>query len=74
MLKSILAMGTKVTLEIERRKRAHIDAVLNEDVTAKGTTTGFERLFFEHVALPEIDFDDIKQGAGFLENHLLRLC
>lgn len=52
-----------MTLGIERRKRAHIDAVLNEDVAAKGITTGFERLYFEHVALPEIDFDDIETGC-----------
>lgn len=56
-------MGAIVNLEIERRKRDHIDAVLNENVTAKGATTGFERLYFEHVALPEIDLDDVETGC-----------
>ena len=59
-----------MTSEIEGRKRAHIDAVLNEDVTTKGATTGFESLFFEHVALPEIDFDDIETECMFLEKSL----
>ena len=39
----------------ERRKRAHIETVLNEDVAAKGVTAGFERFFFDHVAAPELD-------------------
>ena len=48
-----------MTSDIERRKRAHIDTVLREDVGAKGVTTGFEQLYFEHVALPEIDLDGV---------------
>ena len=40
----------------EQRKRAHIETVLKEDVGAKGVTTGFERFFFDHAALPELDF------------------
>ena len=43
----------------ERRKREHIDIVRNADVAAKGVTAGFERFFFEHVALPELDLDEI---------------
>lgn len=43
----------------ERRKREHIETVLNADVTAKGVSTGFERYFFEHCALPELALDDI---------------
>lgn len=43
----------------EARKQEHIDVVLNEDVGAKGVTTGFERYFFEHIALPEIDLGEI---------------
>ena len=46
-----------MTFKIEQRKRAHIDTVLTEDVAAKGVSTGFEQLFFEHVALPEIDLE-----------------
>jgi len=44
---------------IEGRKREHIETVLNADVSAKGVTAGFERYFFEHVALPEIDLDAV---------------
>ena len=59
-----------MNLEIERRKRDHIDAVLNENVTAKGATTGFERLYFEHVALPEIDLDDVETGCAIFSKQL----
>ena len=48
-----------MTDPIGDRKREHIDAVLNEDVGAKGLGTGFDRYFFEHVALPELDLDRI---------------
>ncbi len=44
---------------IETRKQDHIDIVLAENVAAKGITTGFERFFFEHVALPEIDLETV---------------
>lgn len=43
----------------EGRKREHIETVLNEDVAAKGVTSGFERFFFEHAALPETDLDTV---------------
>ncbi len=43
----------------ETRKRQHIETVLTSDVTAKGVTTGFERFFFEHCALPEISLDQV---------------
>ena len=45
--------------DIETRKREHIDTVLGEDVSAKGVSTGFERFFFEHAALPELDLDAV---------------
>ncbi len=44
---------------IESRKADHIDIVLNQNVNAKGVTTGFERYYFEHVALPELDLDGV---------------
>lgn len=43
----------------ERRKREHIETVLGADVAAKGVTSGFERYFFEHCALPELDLDTV---------------
>lgn len=45
--------------EIEGRKREHIDTVLNENVSSKGLTTGFEDYRFDHVALPETDLDAV---------------
>ncbi|MGB0631221.1 MAG: type 2 isopentenyl-diphosphate Delta-isomerase [Alphaproteobacteria bacterium] len=59
-----------MTAEIERRKRAHIDAVLNEDVGAKGVTTGFEQYYFEHVALPEIDLDAVDTRCSLFGTQL----
>lgn len=44
---------------IEGRKREHIDTVLNEDVSSKGLTTGFEDYRFDHLALPEIDLGSV---------------
>ncbi|MDQ4077490.1 MAG: type 2 isopentenyl-diphosphate Delta-isomerase, partial [Chloroflexota bacterium] len=43
----------------EARKADHIDIVLNRDVGAKGVTTGFERYFFQHEALPDLSLDEI---------------
>ena len=48
-----------MTGDIEARKREHIDTVLGEDVSGKGVSTGFERFFFEHVALPELDLGSV---------------
>jgi len=45
--------------DIEGRKRQHIDAVINENVSSKGLTTGFEDYRFDHVALPETDLDAV---------------
>lgn len=49
--------------DTENRKREHIETVLFEDVAAKGVSTGFERFFFEHCALPELDLDAIDLSA-----------
>lgn len=56
--------------EIESRKREHIETVLGEDVDAKGVRTGFERYFFEHVALPEIDLDAVDLSTGIFGRRL----
>ena len=55
---------------IETRKREHIETVLNEDVGAKGVSTGFERFFFEHRALPELDLDSIDLSSRLFGRHL----
>ena len=64
------AHGPDMTEKTETRKREHIDTVLGEDVSAKGVTTGFERYFFEHVAAPELDLDDVDLSAGVLGRRL----
>ena len=46
-------------MEIESRKSAHIRICLEEDVSAQGITSGFERYRFVHQALPEIALRDI---------------
>ncbi len=51
---------------ISERKQDHLDIVLQRDVAAKGIRTGFERFFFEHVALPELHLDQIDLGSEFL--------
>ena len=55
---------------IEGRKREHIDTVLNEDVSSKGVTSGFEAYYFEHVALPEIDLNAVDTGCTVFGKHL----
>ena len=46
----------------EYRKADHIRIVLEEDVVGKGVTTGFERFFLEHCALPSVDLDGVDLG------------
>jgi isopentenyl-diphosphate delta-isomerase len=43
----------------ERRKADHIRINLEEDVAFKKVTTGLEKYFFMHQALPEVDLDHI---------------
>lgn len=47
------------------RKNDHLDIVLGGQATSS-IGTGFERVVFEHVALPEIDMDEIELGTEFL--------
>ena len=51
--KSLRAFQTEV------RKEEHLTTVLNNDVSAKGISNGFETYTFEHCALPDIDFKDV---------------
>ncbi|MGM7702543.1 type 2 isopentenyl-diphosphate Delta-isomerase [Pseudalkalibacillus sp. Hm43] len=53
-----------------KRKSEHIDIVLNEEVTAKSVTTGFDDFQFRHLALPEIDFSEIGLETEFLSKPL----
>lgn len=51
------------SLSTSTRKQDHIDIVLHQNVDAKGVTTGFERFFFDHCALPELDLNEVDLGS-----------
>ena len=48
-----------------QRKKEHIDLCLNDDVSFKEKTTGFERYDFEHYAITEIDISKINFRSKF---------
>lgn len=52
------------------RKADHIRINLEEDVTAKGVTAGFEDYRFLHRALPEIDLDQVDTSIDLFGRHL----
>ncbi len=52
------------------RKADHIRINLEEDVSAKGVSSGFDDVRFVHCALPEIDLSDVDLGTTFLGHHL----
>jgi isopentenyl-diphosphate delta-isomerase len=52
--------------DIRRRKQEHIEICLREDVEGRGEGTGFNRYRFRHLALPEVDFDEIDLSSVFL--------
>lgn len=57
------AAGSTESTAISSRKQDHLDIVLTQPVGSKGVTTGFERFFFEHCALPEICLDQVDLGS-----------
>ena len=54
----------------ERRKEAHLQACLSNDVQASGISTGLERYRFVHQALPELDWDEIDLSVALLGKRL----
>ena len=56
------------------RKQDHIRIALEEDVQAKGITTGFDAYRFTHQALPELDLADIDTRCHILERILRPPC
>ena len=48
------------------RKHSHVEICLHGDIAFNRKTTGFERLDFEHNAIPEISFSDIDLSTTFL--------
>jgi len=59
-----------MTSQIEQRKSEHVAVVLTHDVAGAGITTGFERIRFAHVALPEIALSDVDLSTSFLGRKL----
>ena len=51
--------------DLLRRKTEHLDVVLAQNVRTL-PSTGFETVRFEHVALPELDLDEIDLSTEFL--------
>lgn len=58
--------------QISKRKQGHIEAVLSGQVNAKSVDAGFDRVRFEHCALPELDLQDIDLSVEFLGKTLQR--
>lgn len=56
----------------ERRKADHIRINLEEDVAFKQLTTGLERYFFMHQALPEIDLAQVNTSLKLFGKKLQR--
>ncbi len=52
------------------RKAEHVRICLEEPVEGRGVTTGFETYRFKHLALPELDFADVRLNASFLGRRL----
>lgn len=62
--------GTTHRTATSRRKREHVDLVLNRDVSFRSKTSGFEEWEFDHNALPELNFSEIDPSTTFLSKHL----
>ncbi len=56
--------------EISRRKTDHLRIVAEGRGQQSGLTTGFDAVRFAHVALPEVDYDQLDCGTQFLGRQL----
>jgi len=56
-------------LQTEKRKGEHVDIVLNQPVETH-VSNGFDKIRFEHYALPELDYDAISLKTTFLGHFL----
>ncbi|MEM8641558.1 MAG: type 2 isopentenyl-diphosphate Delta-isomerase [Cyanobacteria bacterium P01_G01_bin.54] len=59
-----------MTANTQTRKADHIRICLEENVQFPQQTSGFERYRFNHVALPELDYEEIDLGTTFLGKRL----
>ncbi len=56
--------------DIVTRKDEHLNIVLSGAAAGKPGATGFDAVHFEHVALPEMDMDDVDLSTVFLGHEL----
>jgi isopentenyl-diphosphate Delta-isomerase len=56
--------------DIIDRKSQHIDIVLHRNISGRPEGAGFDQIEFEHVALPELNFDDIDLSCTFVGHKL----
>jgi isopentenyl-diphosphate delta-isomerase len=56
--------------QTESRKSDHIRINIEEDVGFKGITTGLEKYFFMHQALPELDFTKLDTSIRMFDKEL----
>ncbi len=61
---------SKVLSQTRQRKREHLEICLDAERVAGPSMTGFNRYYFIHNALPELDIDDIDLSTTFLGKHL----
>ncbi|MEM8828220.1 MAG: type 2 isopentenyl-diphosphate Delta-isomerase [Cyanobacteria bacterium P01_G01_bin.19] len=54
----------------QTRKADHLRICLEDDVQFRQVTNGLDRYRFDHVCLPELDFDEIDIGTQFLHKKL----
>lgn len=57
-------------MQIDKRKKSHIDITLKEDVVNQRVATGFDDIELVPCALPEIDFHNISTGTDFFKKGL----
>ncbi|MEO1376590.1 MAG: type 2 isopentenyl-diphosphate Delta-isomerase [Cyanobacteria bacterium J06635_10] len=60
-----MKISTNDSAVTESRKADHIRICLEEDVQCRQTTNGFERYYFDHCCLPEIDRSEIDISTTF---------
>ena len=56
--------------KITSRKQQHVELCVEQDVTFRNKTAGFENYDFVYNALPEMNFDDTTVATMFLRKHL----
>ncbi|MEK7432664.1 MAG: type 2 isopentenyl-diphosphate Delta-isomerase [Cyanobacteriota bacterium] len=57
-------------MEIQKRKKDHIDICVNKDVQFDKLSSGFDSFYLEHNSLPEINFEDIDLSINLLGKKL----